>query len=303
MAALTLTGATGAAAFGANMDEMANKTDDFYTLTATKECQAAAWELEGHEVAQVFDNDPELIHFWDAGVRGQNFEAIVRDYSYRLANNSSRKPNKHQRLRAMTDISQYVLPVYQEYATQGQVGPWNAFMQDLCEAVDIQKPERYLLPEPEPQEGPTPEEQQAEQEAMAKQQDMQMKMQEHEMKLEQMRFDMERKTAELQAQLQAKQAETAIGVQGKQAEQAVKLQGAQADQAAKAQESVLDMHMKAAEQAQGMRFDAAGHVQEMRQDEEVHDQEMDQAREEGAVKRQVMRQQKPSQKPSQKPKQ
>jgi hypothetical protein len=111
----------------------------------------------------------------------QRPDQVVRDFSYRVEAGSTRKPNKQQKIAQLTELAQYGR--FADFALQGQVGPWNAFMHDWCRNADID-PGPYQL---QPPQGPSPQEQEM-------QAEMQMKVQELNVKV-----------AEMQAKLQMEQ--------------------------------------------------------------------------------------------------
>lgn len=164
-------------------DDMARKCEDWYSLMAMKEMQAAAWMLGAEDMAPAVG--PIGASVFAQSMQTQDFDAIARDYSYRIAAGSARKPNKQQKLRTLTDFGQVFLPVAQQLVSMGITDPLNAYLSSFAESMDLD-PAPFLvqLPEPQPQQeqGPSPEEQAKAQELMAK---LEMDMQEHALKMQQ----------------------------------------------------------------------------------------------------------------------
>ena len=71
---------------------------------------------------------------------------MTREFSFRVAAGTARKPNKDTRIAQMTDMAQYVIPAAQQAMTMGVFTPFNAFMEDLGRAMDID-PARYMISE------------------------------------------------------------------------------------------------------------------------------------------------------------
>lgn len=158
-------------------DDMAERTEEFYSQTVMKEIETAVWALEGEDVRGVLGDAGASV--FEERIQQVEFDSIIRDYNYRIQAGSARKPNKNVRLRSLTEWGQVALPTLQQFATQGIVGPWNAYVQEVAKAMDFDAgPFLVELPPPE-QQGPSPEEV----EAQAKMAELEMKMQENVMSL------------------------------------------------------------------------------------------------------------------------
>lgn len=141
-------------------DDMAEKTDDWYSEAAMKEIAIAAALLERADIEPVLG--PIASDLFEVQVMQASPEAIMRDYSYRVAAGSARKPNKSMILQGLNEFGRVAGPVMQELAVAGFTQPWNAYAMDVAQALDLKDPERYLvnIPAPEGPQGPSPEEQQ-----------------------------------------------------------------------------------------------------------------------------------------------
>jgi hypothetical protein len=171
-------------------DDMAGKVEDFLSDVAVHEIAAAVWHCEGEDVMPVLGQMAAGV--WDEHIRTEDFERIVHDYDYKIAAGSARKPNKPSKQRALSELGQIVLPTIQGFAMQGVVEPWNAYISEVADTMDID-PRGFLLQPPDPQEGPSPEEQQAELEMQKLQLEMQIKQLEFQMKLRESEAEVELK--------------------------------------------------------------------------------------------------------------
>jgi hypothetical protein len=75
---------------------------------------------------------------------------ITRDFRYRVEAGTARKPNKDTQIAQLTDIGQYILPVIQQAMMSGVTRPYNAYMNALGRAMDIEIDE-FLLGDEERQ--------------------------------------------------------------------------------------------------------------------------------------------------------
>jgi len=125
---------------------------------------------------------------------------VVRDYTYRIISGSAKKPNKAAILRGLTEFGNVIMPVLQQFASQGITAPWNAYTLDVAKAMEIQEPERYLveLPPPESQ-GPSPEQLKLVNEQQKHEQKMVHAEDEHDQTME---FEREKMNLQLQGQRQ-----------------------------------------------------------------------------------------------------
>lgn len=183
-------------------DDMASRVEDFLSDTAVNEMAACIWSCEEKDVVPVLGELGGAI--FSQQIKTDEFERVIRDYDYRVAAGSARKPNKNSKQRALVELGQVVLPTLQTFAAQGQVQPWNAYITEVSDAMDID-PEGFLLPEPEPQEGPSPEEQMMEMEMKMKELELQIKQAEFDLKQQASQQDMQLKQVDKQTQLEMQQ--------------------------------------------------------------------------------------------------
>jgi len=219
-------------------DDMAGRVEDFLSETALNEFAACVWGCEPQDVAPVLGELGAAV--FGQMIQTEDFERIIRDYDYRVGAGTARKPNKQTRLRALNELGNVMMPTVQEFAMQGVVEPWNAYITEVADALDID-PSPFLLRLPdEGEEEPSPEELQAQMELQMKQLEMQIK----------------------------------------QAELAMKQEEQQQQLAIEQQKTELELNRKQEEHGMDLVQDQQEHVQEMRQDAEMHRQEMRQAEDE-----------------------
>ena len=153
-------------------DDMAQSVENWLSETNVREMQCARWFCEPQDVAPSVGTKGAYI--WQQYVMSQDVDAVVRDFDYRIEAGSARKPNKANRIAALSEFGQQAMPTFQALALQGMIGPFNAFMADMAKALDID-PTPYLV---EPQEGSA--------EDQAAQAELELKVQEFELKLQEM---------------------------------------------------------------------------------------------------------------------
>lgn len=123
-------------------DDMAMSVENTMTQVATREIQAARWFCEPQDVLQVVGPLGALL--WERYILTQDVDAVVRDYRYRVETGSSRRPNREGKVQQMLDLAQYIMPVMSELIAAGNPGPWNAFVSDMAELMDLDA-QQYLV--------------------------------------------------------------------------------------------------------------------------------------------------------------
>lgn len=192
-------------------DDMAQKTEDWFTTSAVREIQAARWFCGPEDVVGAVG--PQGARVWQYLLENTDVESVVRDFDYTVEAGSARKPNKNQKIQQMNEMGQVLLPALQMFGQQGMTGPFNAFIADLAKAHDIDA-SRYLLPEfTPPQEGATAQGPSPEEEMQTRQQ-----LHEQELQHRQEKHELELVILEDKAEIQNKAAEDKAKVQNKVAE-------------------------------------------------------------------------------------
>jgi hypothetical protein len=222
-------------------DDMASRVEDFLSEVAVNEAATAVWHCDGQHVQPCLGDLGAMV--WDQNIKTQSFDRIVHDYDYRVAAGSARKPNKNTKQRALAELGQVILPTLQSFALQGVVEPWNAYIADVANAMDLD-PAGYLLQANE-QEGPSPEEQMAE-----------LEMQ------------------KMQLEMQIKQQEFVLKQQAAQEEAALKQQTTIAQEAMKQESERMKMMLESERMDQELEQDAELHDQELEQKRELSQQEL-----------------------------
>jgi hypothetical protein len=192
-------------------DDMASRVEDWLSEVQIREMQAARWFCEAKDIEPVCGTLGALV--WQNYVMPSDVDDTVLAYDYRIEAGSARKPNKANKAEQLISLGQYMLPVMQEMALAGMVDPWNAYVADIAESMDID-PTGYLLPQPPPkEEGPSPEQQELE----LKFAELQMKLQamQQEMQLEAVKADQEIEHDEIRMEMEADAHEQEMA-QGKQ---------------------------------------------------------------------------------------
>jgi hypothetical protein len=161
-------------------DDMAARTEDFLSEVAVREIQAARWFCEGQDVEPSLGRMGAM--FWQQYIQSSDPDQVVRGFNYTVEAGSTRKPNKETKIAQLTELGQYTLPVAQQFAAQGQVEPFNAYMHEICKAMDID-PRPFLVQPPPPPTGPSPEEQQVQADIQAKQAELEITVAEMQAKL------------------------------------------------------------------------------------------------------------------------
>ncbi len=130
-------------------DDMAMQVENFLTVSAIREIQLLRWRGSYEDVEPILG--PLGAHVFETQILTQDVSAITREFRFRVEAGSARKPNKDTRIAQLTDFGQYVLPVIQNAMSMGVTRPWNAYMQDLARAMEMDASSYLLTPEDEQQ--------------------------------------------------------------------------------------------------------------------------------------------------------
>ncbi len=189
-------------------DDMSSRVEDWLSEIEVREMQAARWFCEPQDIERPCGAMGAMI--WQNYVMTGDVDDVVRGYDYKIEAGSARKPNKQNKVEQLISLGQYMLPVMQEMASAGNVGPWNNYVSDIAKNMDLD-PSGYLLPEPDPNQ-PSPEEQELQAEMQIKVAELELKMKEMEAKLamEREKLDMELEHEEAMHELEMKSKEDEI---------------------------------------------------------------------------------------------
>jgi hypothetical protein len=202
-------------------DDMASSVENSLSEVAVREMQAARWFVEPQDVEPVLGQMGAMV--WQNYILTQDADQVVRCFDYRIEAGSARKPNKATKIAQLNEMGQTIGQVLAQFATEGAVGPFNAYVTELAKAHDMD-PSPFLLPEPDPNQ-PSPEEQQLQMEMAIEVQRLQLAVQEMQAKL-----DMERESQE--QELKHEEAMHALDVKEKKESLALKKAESKAKQQA-----------------------------------------------------------------------
>ena len=114
-------------------DDMAERVEHAAGLIARKEAIAARMFLTGQDVLAIVGSYGA--QFWDQQIRTNDYDAINREFDYRIEAQSARKPNREAEIGNTDSGAQFLMPILQQIAQQfGIWGPLNAFMRDWAKA-------------------------------------------------------------------------------------------------------------------------------------------------------------------------
>jgi len=129
-------------------DDMASRVEDWLSLSATREIQAMRFLAEFDDVQPVVGNTAARV--FAEQILTDDVSRITRDFRYRVEAGTARKPNKDTIISQLTDVGQYILPVIQQAMMSGVTGPYNAYMDALGRAMDIEI-DQFLMGDAEQQ--------------------------------------------------------------------------------------------------------------------------------------------------------
>jgi hypothetical protein len=171
-------------------DDMANNVEDWVSLSVLKEAQAARYHLGGEDVGLVLG--PLGAALWDQHVDSTDPNTVVNEYAFRIEAGSTRKPNKAGRVAQLQEFGQYALPVMQQFAAQGMLDPYNAYMTEMAKALDLDpQPFMVRMPEPPPVDPNAPPPVDPAAEAQAQQAEQKLQAEEARLAMDQQRHEQE----------------------------------------------------------------------------------------------------------------
>jgi hypothetical protein len=117
-------------------DDMASRVEDWLSLSATREIQAMRFVSEFEDLVPIVGQTAAMV--FQQQILTDEVSRITRDFRYRVEAGTARKPNKDSQIAQLTDIGQYILPVIQQAMMSGVTRPYNAYMQALGRAMDME---------------------------------------------------------------------------------------------------------------------------------------------------------------------
>jgi hypothetical protein len=128
-------------------DDYANTLEDAMGAVARKEALLARWLIQPQDVAPLLG--PMAAQAWQMHVQGEDPDAVVREYSYRVEAGSTRKPNNETRVENIQQSMQILMPVAQGLMQAGRPELFNALLEDWGKALNVDVT-RYFIPPPNP---------------------------------------------------------------------------------------------------------------------------------------------------------
>lgn len=256
------------------IDDMRSLVNETSRKLARKEALMWRWVGTSRDVSPILGDG--YAHVWDHTVASFDMDRIIREFDYQIEASTARRPNIETQLGSLMELSQLLVPVYQQLALGGQPQQWNAFVGQVAKLNLLPQHviDGMMIPEPDPNQ-PDPQQQAMEMQQQIEQAklqieqqkaqlEMQLKQQEMENKRQLAALDLEKKAADAQFEARRRDAELAFQQQKWSAElQMQELQGRQQQ---------------------------ANWERENQQDWATHHREMQQQREAAAVQTQTMKQ-------------
>lgn len=141
-------------------DDMASQVEDWLSVVALRELQAARWMCMGPDMVGPLGELGAWV--WDNQILTTDLEYVERGFTVRVESGSARKPNKTNRVSQLNEIGQFLMPALQGFAQGGNVQPFNGYVTEMCKAMDMDASPFMLpaMPPPPPpgqeQEPPPP---------------------------------------------------------------------------------------------------------------------------------------------------
>jgi hypothetical protein len=169
-------------------DHMSGCVEDWMTQAAGMEKQCAYWSgVSGEDVRPLVGQVGSQL--WDQLIANADPEEVAREMVCTIEANSARKPNKDRDAANAQAMVQVAMPVLDKHAdTTTDTEPLNNLIEFYGDSIDADTSGIHMGPRmPPQQEGPTPEEKEAEAEAARKEegheQDMRHGEQQHRQQL------------------------------------------------------------------------------------------------------------------------
>jgi hypothetical protein len=129
------------------LKDMADRVQDRQTVIARKEAFVAKWFLTAQDVAPCLG--PDRAKLWEQLVANGSVEQVIRELDYRIEAGSMQIMDRQAKIQNHAAIMQSVMPFLQQVAMQwGEVGPWNALMEDWGKLNQMEV-SRYMIQPPQ----------------------------------------------------------------------------------------------------------------------------------------------------------
>jgi hypothetical protein len=259
---------------------MANRVEKWMAQATRKEAFCTRWFVTAEDVAPLLGQVGAYL--WQQLIDEQDVEKVILEMEYTIAAGSAKRRNRQEELANLNQALQFFFPELSKHAdVTTDTSAVNALIQRWGDAAQIDLSDVVLGQRaPPPPEGPTPEQQEAQQEMQHEQEmhqlEMQTKAQEHQMGMQEQQAKIQEIMAKIQAQaMQAK----------------IKQTGEQQKLQAKQRDDLMDMLMSRQQHQQVLQQDEQKHDQELELLEEKADVELDIAKEKAAAQIQAAKQQ------------
>lgn len=160
-------------------DDMSMQVESWQTRAAAAERHALHRYVRGKDLKHLLGDYGAWL--WDTQIVPLPLEVILRETDVTIEAGSVRKPNKAREAENMQNMSQVVLPMFQQYhQATGDPRQLNAWIKRMAKSIDLEGADLEMPPPPPPppqQQGPDPEQQAAQAQAQAQMQQAQMQMQ------------------------------------------------------------------------------------------------------------------------------
>jgi hypothetical protein len=134
-------------------EEMQNQVEDAMGMLARQEAFAARWHLAPMDVQGVLGAPASFL--WQQFVTPSDPRSVMYDLVYRIEAGSVRKPNRSRDAENWTAAMQNLMPFFQQLASMGLVGPYNALIKEWAKSKDMD-PTGLMLPIPPPPQAGQP---------------------------------------------------------------------------------------------------------------------------------------------------
>lgn len=126
-------------------DDMASKVEDAMSACGRREAWCSRWHYDTKDVHSLIGIAGAFA--WEQLVLSQPPTRVL-DLQIRVESDSTKKPSKGTVLSGLTELAQFLAPMYFQAAQAGMLDPFNNFVGDLLENMGIPNRERYLLQMP-----------------------------------------------------------------------------------------------------------------------------------------------------------
>lgn len=277
---------------GARIADMRTCTEEWLEEVNTKEALATIWMNEPDHVLPIVG--PAGAAVFRDHLKTIPLDQVSREYTFNVLPGSTARKTKQAQLDDMLAVTERMSGPAQQLAVNGMPQPWNAMVEDLCDAMGMapEKYRRYLVqppPPPDPSQDPAviAEQQKQQTEAMkaqaefAKQQlEAEIKKGEHQMALETHRAEMIAKAFELEI----KQREADAKLQFEQQKMAIHAEETRAKMQAEAAQAGQKMQIEAIQGANSVRIEEAKAAAGIAQQQQAADAKLVQGQMESTAK-------------------